>query len=661
MATAPVPTTEVGHVAPSPWAGTGRSPFGGWPLDEAEESAVWQWPESIRTADRMARHPQVQAVWWALTLPLRGDIWALDPQDADPARVDLLADDLDLPVLDERGDRRTDRRPNRRRRGRFSWSEHVRLMLLHLRYGCMFFVPVYDEQALADTGMARLRKLAPRFPRTISHIDSAPDGGLVGIRQWGNGPGAAREIPIGVDRLVAYVHEREGANWQGRSLFRPLYRPYELADRLERVEAMTIERNGMGVPTAEVVPGYAGQITQAQIDDAAAIAQAWRAGDASAAAMPPGFRMRLAGVEGTLPDAGPAIARHHTSMAKAVQAMFMELGSTQGGHRALGETFVEQFDAAVGGLATAIAKDFMTPHIVEDWWDLNYGPDDPAPAVVVSPGEVPVESIMALVSAGLIQRDDALEDWLRDRLRIPARAAVAAPPPANLGFLGGGSVAASHRGRPRRILAATEAQWATRLAGALAAIVDPAAIASAAADGASAADAVAAGLSNDLTTLESVLADLWAESYGTGAERAVATVASSALRPQPRSVAAALTGLLGQVRNLVASVVGSLRDRLVGAVDAAGPDVGTDALRDMVAGMASDHAAAGRIAVTESHRALVLGAVDTWRASGVDSFRWVRTSGDDEKDECADRDGEVDEWDDFPPLHPHCKCEVEPA
>lgn len=632
----------------------------GWPLDESEESAAWQWPTSITTADRMSRHPQVQAIWWALTLPLRADIWALDPQDADPAKVDLLADDLDLPVLDER--RQPKARPKVRRRGRFSWPEHVRLQLLHLRWGSMWFVPVYDADALAETGMARLRKLSPRFPRTLSRIDVAPDGGLLGIRQYGTGPGSvAGEIPIGVDRLVAYVHDREGANWAGRSALRALYRPYELSDRAERVEMMTAERNGMGIPTAEVVPGYTGPMDQPAIDRAAEVAQAWRAGDYSGAALPPGFRMRLVGVDGSLPDLDKPITRHHASMAKALNVMVMELGSTQGGHRALGETFVEMFDAAVGGLASSMARDVMTPHIVEDWWDLNYGPDDPAPAIVVSPGEVPVESITALVAAGLIERDDPLEDWLRERLRLPNRAATAtAPPPANLGFLNPTpAVAASARARGHTrsaLVAAAKPEWPDRLAAALAALVDADAIATAAAGGAEPGDAVAAGLSTDLGDLESLLAELWGDSYASGAAQATASVAAS---HRPRTLTASLAGLLSSVRDLVGSVVGSLRDRLTAAVSSAGPDVGRDALSEMVAGLASDHKAAGLIAITESHRALVLGAVDTWKASGVETFRWVQHS--DEDDECADRNGTEDDWADFPPLHPRCSCEVEPA
>lgn len=646
------PTTELGHVANTGWGG--RSTFG-YPLDEAEESAAWQWPASIATADRMSRHPQVQAVWWALTLPMRRDIWAIDPQDADPARVDMLADDIDLPILNERGERT--RRPKPRRRGRFSWPEHLRLALLHLRWGCMFFEPVYDALALEQTGQARLRKLAPRFPRTLSHIDVAADGGLVGIRQWGTGPGAAKEVTIPVDRLIAYVHNREGANWHGQSIFRAMYRPYELADRSERVEAMTGERNGMGVPQAVYNGPHPESQTQSQIDAANEAAQAWRAGDYSAAAMPPGWRIHLTGVEGTLPDLDKPISRHYGLMAKSVQAMFMELGTTAAGHRALGETFVDFFAAAVGGIADGIA-DVTTQHVVEDWWDLNFGPDDPAPAVVAAPidaeTDIPPEALVALVNANVITPDADIEATLRTRYRLPAQA-VSPAPTSNLAFLGQ-PVAASRRRPARRVAAATAPTWEERLAEAMAAVVDPGAIAAAVEAGTDPADAVAAGLADDLAPLEGVLADLWAEGWEAGVARAVDRVPVAASRP----VHASLSNLLANVRALTASVVGSLRERLTSAVAAAQPG---DELRDMLAGLASDHAAAGRIVVTETQRAMVAAAAETWRGAGVSSFRWVRASGDSDDCEfaCDERDGTEGDWDDLPPLHPNCSCEVEPA
>src|SRR5688500_9548712 len=103
MPTAPPkpPTGEIGHVAHAgAVAGPGGTMLAGTMLDPAEETAAWQWPQSIRTADTLIKNSQVQAVMWAVTLPIRRpSIWALDPRRASEEVTRFVAEDLDLPIL----------------------------------------------------------------------------------------------------------------------------------------------------------------------------------------------------------------------------------------------------------------------------------------------------------------------------------------------------------------------------------------------------------------------------------------------------------------------------------------------------------------------------------------------------------------------------------
>jgi hypothetical protein len=173
--------------------------------------------------------------------------------------VKFVADDLGLPIVGKQ--------PTvpPRLKDRFSWPEHLRQALLMLVFGHMYFEQVYrvDEGGTA----AHLRKLAPRPPKTIERIDVAPDGGLVAIKQYWTST-TEQPKPIPVDRLVAYVHDREGGNWLGNSLLRPAYKHWLIKDRLLRVQAQTIERNGMGIPL------YKGQ-DGASTDDLAKRARRW--------------------------------------------------------------------------------------------------------------------------------------------------------------------------------------------------------------------------------------------------------------------------------------------------------------------------------------------------------------------------------------------------
>lgn len=397
----------------------GYSSTFGFAWDLSEDSPELQWPHSIVVYDRMIRQDaQVRGVYNALVLPILQAHWMVAPQGARPELVAALADDLGLPVEGQAP------QPRKRLRGRFSWGEHMPVALLKLIYGHMPFNQVYSIVEGGPFGlMARIHKLSPRFPRTLTKIDVAPDGDLRSITQanYDMTRGAPPEVEIPIKDLVYYVNERQGGAWQGQSILRSSYKNWTLKDRLLRVAAMTHERNGMGVPEMRAtIPG----LTQKQMQDAAVMAEKYRAGDKAGFATPYGFEFHLRGVEGSLPDALPMIRYHDEQITKPMQEMFMQLGSTQTGSRALGSSFIDFFGMALNAVAGGIAVE-TTQYVVEDWVNLNYGEEEPAPAVVCKTidGERDIDpaSVVTLVEAGAVEMDDDLEAFLRQRYGLPAR------------------------------------------------------------------------------------------------------------------------------------------------------------------------------------------------------------------------------------------------
>jgi phage gp29-like protein len=392
------PVSEIGHVVDGPsW----------WHSLEHEPTPELRWPLSIEVYDRMRRQDaQVASVLRAVTLPVRRTNWRVDPNGARPEVAQLVADDLGLPLAG------APVAPTRRTRDRFSWLEHLRLALLMLPMGHSFFEQVYRIDA---DGMARLRKLSQRPSRTIQAVNVDSDGGLVSIEQWGNPDGRSAPVVIPVDRLVGYVHEMEGGNWLGLSILRTCYKNWLIKDRLLRVQAQTVERNGMGVPL------YKGAEKEKVLDGGLAMAKAWRGGDASGAAVPFGADLILRGVDGDLPDADTPIRYHDEQIARAVLAHFLNLG-TQTGSWALGSTFADFFTLSLQTLAQQIA-DVATQHIVEDLVDLNWGEDEPAPKIVFdeigSRHPATAEAIKTLVDAGALTPDDGVEEHVRIAYSLP--------------------------------------------------------------------------------------------------------------------------------------------------------------------------------------------------------------------------------------------------
>ena len=406
--------------------------------DEANETnPALQYPKSIEVYDKMRREDsQVGSVLRAVTFPIRSTTWMIDPAGARDEVVDLVADSLNLPVKG---------RPVTaplRNRDRFDFDEHLRLALLELVYGHSVFEQVYrvDEQ-----GRVRLRKLGWRPPRTIAKWDVADDGGLVAVEQYGKaGKG---DVRLPVDKLVVYTSEREGANWVGQSLLRTAYKNWLLKDRMLRAQALTVERNGLGIPRytgaplpdgVEMSPAEVEAWHAAQRDEGLKMAKALRAGENAGVSIPNGSSLDLVGVTGRLPETDGPIRYHDEQIARAVLAHFLNLG-TETGSWALGSTFANFFTDSLNATSGHIAG-VLQRHVVEDLVDANWGESEPAPQIVAATiGEeqpATAEAIKSLVDCGAIRTDRSLEEYLRQRYRLPVKDLPSgAQPPSEEGRL----------------------------------------------------------------------------------------------------------------------------------------------------------------------------------------------------------------------------------
>jgi hypothetical protein len=356
---APKPVRERGYASSS---------SGWWGDLTTETTPELQWPLSIFVFDRMRKQDaQVSSVLRAVTSPIVRTQWRIDGTGCDPEVTRFVSTNLGLPIEGTEGDNRAQLRG----RDRFSWDDHLRLALLMLPFGHMFFEQVYrlDEAA----GMYRLRKLGPRLPHTISNINVARDGGLISIQQYGTGP-TDGGVTLPVNRLVAYVLEREGGNWLGQSLLRSAYKNWLLKDRALRTWSTSIDRNGIGVPIYTAAEG------EATLDAGEALATSVRSGDNAGGAVPNGAKLELMGVSGALPDIDKFVRYHDEQIARSALGHFLNLG-TQTGSWALGSTFADFFTLSLQAVAEMV-RDTATSHIVEDLVDLNFGPTVPAPQIV---------------------------------------------------------------------------------------------------------------------------------------------------------------------------------------------------------------------------------------------------------------------------------------
>lgn len=331
--------------------------------DDFERVPELQWPSSVTAYRLMLNDAQVNSLMLGLLFPIRAYRWYLKPNGARPEVIDRISRNYNLPI--DRAVLGQEDEFNRRRAARrFSFEKHMEDALRALTYGHYFF----EQLGEITGGEWALRKLGPRPPRTLSEINVAKDGGLESIRQQ-TGP---LTPPIPVNVLVAYVWDREGSDWVGRSMLRPIYKNHLVKDRILRVGAINIERAG-GVPYINAPEGASGQ----EIKELDAIARAFRVGESAGAALPHGAQLKFAMAAGG-DGAVNYIKLQNEEMARSFLEMAQTLGqssSGSGGALALSTNHMDW----LGLCQETIAKwfrDIFNEHVIEDDVEWNEGPNE---------------------------------------------------------------------------------------------------------------------------------------------------------------------------------------------------------------------------------------------------------------------------------------------
>ena len=409
------PTNEIGTVLNGAFSVGGMAPWTSF-IDTDEYVPDLIWPRSVRTYQTMRTDSQIAGLFHSTMLGMAKMKWMIDPNGAPDEMVNKLAADYNIPILGEEADNRK----RGRLKNRFSFRKHLQVAMKAGIFGHYFFEQVGyigdGNQGRPTDGLWHLRKLAERPPTTIQDFRLNSDGGLISIIQNVQKAGGtfANPIPeIPIDRLVGYVWDMEGANWVGRSWFRDIYKNWLIKDRLLRIDAVNHERAG-GVPYIEAHPGA----TPSEINELNRMAQSFRVGDTAGGAVPAGAKFNIArGLQSSVID---SVIYHDESMARKFMLMVMQLGQTRSGSRALGQTFADFWSAGLEAIAWWFCDTF-NEFVLEDDIDWNWGEDvEQVPFLTfeVDP-EIASADIAAMITAGAIIVDDALEAEIRKEFGLP--------------------------------------------------------------------------------------------------------------------------------------------------------------------------------------------------------------------------------------------------
>jgi SPP1 gp7 family putative phage head morphogenesis protein len=354
------------------------------------------------TVDKMRwSDASVQAALLMCELPIRSAEWDVeaaseDAQDEEIAKFvrDNLFNDLTI-----------------------TWEDVIRQILLMLPYGCMAFEVVYK---LTDDRKVAWRKWAPRLPKTIYKWNTDKNGELESITQRTYKSGNFIEIDIPAEKLMVFVHRREGDNYLGTSILRQAYKHWFFRDKYYKIDAVATERAGIGIPKIQLPDGF----TDDDYDEAVKVGENLRGHEKAYVVYKEGWEIEMMDMKSQSTKGTEEMLEHHTrEILKSVLAQFIDLGSGATGSYALAKDQSKMFLTAIDALAKQI-EDVINDEI-KKLVDYNWTVEDYPKLTHTDLGIKDVEelsnAIQKLTFAGVITADSHLEDYMRKVLKLPEK------------------------------------------------------------------------------------------------------------------------------------------------------------------------------------------------------------------------------------------------
>jgi len=366
-------------------------------------SAGGEYLEKLRGArgrsiyDEMRRSdPQVKTILSAITLPLRQANWYVEPISDAPADVEL-AEEVEADFL---------------RNMTITWDDTIRHILLMLPFGFSILEKVWEYR----DNRIRPRKLDPRLPQSVINWKWDAKRRLIGPVQMDE---EGTEILLPVEKLLIFTSDKEGDDWEGIPLLRPLYKPWFIKSELEKINAVKHDRHGVGTPKIHTPPGITKDSDE--YADAVDMAEGYQAQELSYLIEPDGWVVDiLGGGEKSGTDTLPSIQYYDEAMARAALTMFTMLGSTETGSRALGNSFIDIFRLSLQTFADYICE-VMNRFAVREYIDYNYNATEYPELKARRIQEIDPQTLALIAQAGLVKPDIELENALRSEMNLPER------------------------------------------------------------------------------------------------------------------------------------------------------------------------------------------------------------------------------------------------
>lgn len=395
---------------------TGLNRFGGYVYEEwlSELSGT----RGIKVYKQMRDNdPTIGAILFAMKMLIRQVDWKVTP--ASQAKVDMEAAAFLESCMNDMS---------------VSWHDTITEILTMLVFGWSWHEIVYKR---TQEGRIGWRKFAPRAQETFYNWVFNDEGSVIALQQLPPPDYRIREIPI--EKSLLFRTESTKGNPEGRSILRNAYRPWYFKSKIEVIEGIGIERDLAGLPVALVPPELLGPDAtpseKAMAESIKKMVTSIRRDECEGVLFPAeefadgrktGYKLSLLTSGGKRQfDTNQIIGRYKTEITMTVMADFLMLGHEKVGSFALASSKTDLFSLAIAALLDSIKGVFNT-YAVSRLFEVNAFPGlNALPIIEYGDIETPDLTelggyITALSGAGLVM-DESLENYLRTVANLPAK------------------------------------------------------------------------------------------------------------------------------------------------------------------------------------------------------------------------------------------------
>jgi hypothetical protein len=357
--------------------------------------------------DKMRRSdPIVKMILRALKLPLLSQNWFIE-QNEESKEAEWQKKLFDKVVFNDMSD---------------SFTKTLAEILTCEDFGYSLFEKVHGVSFAPELGQYNtVKRLAFRSQRTIERWKVDKGGSLICVYQMAFGD-IGKTIEIPAQFLVHFAPEMEGDNFEGMSKLRPCYGPWLRKNEFLKLLAAGIEKYAIPTPILEVP---AEKTQSEEFDNAVEALECYTSNQSQYLTFPEGWKLSVTPTTFDSEKVRKIIDSENQEMVNSVMASFLLLGQGSSGSYSLSKDLSNFFAQSLQATADHISE-VIQKHVMQDVLDLN----KPGQKLLCSlrcdnlrdnADKEFAETLKAFSEAGIIQKDSALEEFVREKYKYPKK------------------------------------------------------------------------------------------------------------------------------------------------------------------------------------------------------------------------------------------------